>query len=246
PSVTSLGPATARVHRGSARADRPPLEHDAALDHRPDARERIEVLRRIAVDEQQIGALALGDHPEVGLLAVGEESRRVEGGGPDRLRGRQARLGQQVQLAVEPRAREDARLHVAAGEDGDAGLVQAVHVVPPGLALRAHLLEVRPEEPEVVAGRNVIEGGEDVCRRRLALERRRRASSTTAASTSPPMRGAWSGRWSTPSLITSAPLPTTSSTARRASSGVSTCIARRGIRYQRSHQGASWRRTGTG
>ena len=274
--------------------------------------ERAEVARRVALDEQQVGALADGDEAEVRLLPVGEEAGGVERRGADRLRGRQARLGEDV------RARGGAP---APGKTPDCGSLPARMVTPAarrrrtlsrhaGRSGRSDSRKGRKNCEVEVLG-DVVEGRERLRRRRSPARAgsrraapargvhssRRRRSSPPSGCGSPrasaicvvgdpllvdavhPQRDAGArgvdgvlgradvgdgaelracaprrrprraprsgcaaprpGTRSTTSFITSAPSSAISHGGLRASSGVSTCRVKRGIRYQRSHHGAS-------
>src|SRR5262245_33962880 len=117
--------------RRSALVDGVPLERYAVFDDGANAREVAEVGGGITLDQQQVSAFALGYDAEIGLLAVGKETRGVESRSSNRLRGSHAGFVEQDELAMQAGTRKDAGLRVAAGEDGHPGSAQAADVVAP-------------------------------------------------------------------------------------------------------------------
>src|SRR5215218_9722610 len=78
-----------------------------------------DVGQRVAVHDDEVGVIALGELAAAGGLATKGE-RAVEGGGLDRLQRRQARVDQQGQLAAVATPRID-QLRAAEGDVGAHG-----------------------------------------------------------------------------------------------------------------------------
>src|SRR6185437_1011866 len=95
------------------------------LEHQRDVLDVADVLRRIALDQYQVGRLAHVDRTD--LLVGAHEARAVQGGDPDRLHRRKAGFHQQLHFALVAVAGDHAAIagRVETGQQGATALTKA-------------------------------------------------------------------------------------------------------------------------